>query len=304
MSTYSKNLFDILGDGEVPRPAPVKEEAPVVDKKAATKEVFAIFRISNEEEAVQHSSHDSTILLLHWDFEKTLQQSPRDYENFYKKSDLTPLSILAARGAKGGKPKGARQQNGRPQRGRQFDRHSGTGIVDSEKKINQGWGKAGSAEAEGAKDPLNPADPDAPEAEVATPVEEEEQVKTLDEYLAEKANKSLKVSLPEARKANDADDSAFKGTVAFAKEEFEEFYVSKETKTVKKTTEKTRKEKVVVDIEQRFQEKARPEFRKNDRRAAGRGGKNNNNRRSTKNAAAPAVNLQDASAFPTLGATA
>lgn len=175
---------------------------------------------------------------------------------------------------------------------------------DTEKKVNKGWGKAGSSEAEAAKDTLNPADPDAPEAEAAAPVEEEEQVKTLDEYLAEKANKSLKVSLPEARKANDADDSAFKGTVAFAKEDFEEFYVAKETKT-KKTTEKVRKEKVFVEIEQRFQEKARPEFRKNDRRG-GRGGNNNNknNRRSTKNAAAPAVNLQDASAFPTLGATA
>ncbi|KAI8645278.1 hypothetical protein BD408DRAFT_480763 [Parasitella parasitica] len=248
MSTYSKNLFDILGDGETPRPAPTKEEAPVVDIKAANKDV--------------------------------------------------------ARGAKGGKPKGPRQQNNRPQRGRQFDRHSGTGVVDTEKKINKGWGKAGTSEAEAAKDTLSPADPDAPEAEVATPVEEEEQVKTLDEYLAEKANKSLKVSLPEARKANDNDDSAFNGTVAFSKEQFEEFYVSKETKTVKKTTEKTRKEKVFVKIEQRFEEKPRPEVRKNDRRG-GRGGKsNNNNRRSTKNAATPAVNLQDASAFPTLGATA
>lgn len=149
---------------------------------------------------------------------------------------------------------------------------------------------------------MNPADPDAPEKEVA-PVEEEEQVKTLEEYLAEKANKSLKVSLPEARKANDADESAFKGTVAFAKQEFEEFYISKETKTTKKT-EKVRKEKVFVEIEQRFQEKARPEFRKNNDRRGGRpNNKNSNNRRAAKSNV-PAVNLQDASAFPTLGATA
>lgn len=175
---------------------------------------------------------------------------------------------------------------------------------DTEKKINKGWGKAETAEAEAAKDTLNPADPDAPEQESAAPVEEEEQVKTLEEYLAEKANKSLKVSLPEARKANDADESAFKGTVAFAKEEFEEFYVSKESKTSKKTTEKTRKEKVFVDIEQRFQEKSRPEFRKNDRRGGRGGNKNNNGRRAPKANNGPAVNLQDASAFPTLGAQA
>lgn len=173
---------------------------------------------------------------------------------------------------------------------------------DSEKKINKGWGKAESAEAEAAKDTLKAADPTAPEQEVA-PVEEEEQVKTLEEYLAEKANKSLKVSLPEARKANDSDEAAFKGTVAFAKEDFEEFYVSKETKSTKKSTEKTRKEKVFVEIEQRFQEKARPEFRKNNDRRGGRPNNKNNNRRSAKSNG-PAVNLQDASAFPTLGATA
>ncbi|KAI8047559.1 uncharacterized protein B0P05DRAFT_565624 [Gilbertella persicaria] len=256
MSTFSKNLFDVLGDGEVPRPAaPVKEEAApvVIDKKNVAK-----------------------------------------------------INKDAARASKGGKPtKGRQQKEGRPQRGRQFDRHSGTGIVDTEKKINKGWGKAGTSEAEGAKDTLSPADPDAPEQEVAdAPVQEEEKVKTLDEYLAEKANKSLKVSLPEARKANDNDESAFKGTVAFSKEEFEEFYVSKETKTVKKTTtEKTRKEKVFVDIEQRFQEKPRAEFRKNDRR--GRANNNNKGRRGPKGSNnGPAVNLQDVTAFPTLGATA
>lgn len=39
MSTYSKNLFDILGDGEVARPQPVKEEAApvVIDKKNVSK---------------------------------------------------------------------------------------------------------------------------------------------------------------------------------------------------------------------------------------------------------------------------
>lgn len=39
MSAFSKNLFDVLGDGEAPRPAPVKEEeAPVVvDKKNVSK---------------------------------------------------------------------------------------------------------------------------------------------------------------------------------------------------------------------------------------------------------------------------
>ncbi|KAI8876377.1 hypothetical protein K501DRAFT_288927 [Backusella circina FSU 941] len=197
----------------------------------------------------------------------------------------------------------------RPPR-RQFDRHSGTGIVDSEKKVNQGWGHAETAEAEASKDTLDAKDPDAPEKEVAAPAEPEEVVKTLDEYLAEKANKSLKVSLPEARKANDNDDSAFKGAVAHHKEELDDFYVNKDAKSAKKT-EKVRKEKVFVDIEQRFEEKSSPRstggFRGGNRRGGsdrrgGRGGNSNRRGGSGRSDKSPAINIQDATAFPSLGA--
>ncbi|KAI9468129.1 MAG: hypothetical protein EXX96DRAFT_592028 [Benjaminiella poitrasii] len=252
MSTFSKNLFDILGDGEAPRPE--KEEKPqevVVDKKNVSK-----------------------------------------------------INKDAARATKGGKGR----QNGRPQRGRQFDRHSGTGIVDSQKKINKGWGKAGQSEAEADKDAS-----EAPEAEVAAveQQQEEEKVKTLDEYLAEKANKSLKVSLPEARKANDDDSAVFDGAVVVSKQEAEEYFVGQtaQPKKTKSSTEKVPR-KVFVEIEQRFQEKPRPEFRNNNRRNNGgnnnrrNGGNNNRRNGGKKNSAAPAINLQDASAFPTLGATA
>lgn len=207
---------------------------------------------------------------------------------------------------------------------------------DTEKKVKQAWGHPETAEAEAyvfndcmykfgrwidiivcfsSKDTLNHADPNAAEKEAAAPVEEEEQVKTLDEYLAEKANKSLKVSLPEARKANDADDSAFKGTVAFAKENFEEFYTSKETKAPKKAADKVKKEKILVNIEQRFEEKSAP--RENVRGGRGgrggarggargargaRGGARGGNNNARKESKAPAVNIADVAAFPSLGA--
>lgn len=138
--------------------------------------------------------------------------------------------------------------------------------------------------------------------------------------MAEKANKSLKVSLPEARKANDSDESAFKGAVAFAKDEEVDFYAPKETKPVKKSTEKTRNQKVLVDIEQRFEDKSgsRDEFRggrggrggRGTRGRGGRGGRGgrdgnshrggNNNRKEFNKS--PAVNIQDTASFPSLGA--
>ncbi|KAI9320979.1 hypothetical protein BX666DRAFT_1875521 [Dichotomocladium elegans] len=260
MSTFSKNLFDILGeDNEVRQPvaaAPAKEQA-------------------GERKADKPS--------------KANGGAPRS---------------SAPRGARRG-PR--QQQNGRPQRGRQFDRHSGTGIVDTEKKVNQSWGHADTAEAEAAKDTISSKDPASEDAAAAAVPEPEEDVKTLDEYLAEKANKSLGVALPEARKANEgSDDSQWKNAVAFVKQEEPDFYTAKESKTTKKASEKQRKEKVVLEIEQRFQEKPRGGFRGgNDRRNADRGdrrGRGNGRRGPKNNNSAPAVNIKDDSAFPSLGA--
>ncbi|CAG8434719.1 2220_t:CDS:10 [Funneliformis mosseae] len=59
----------------------------------------------------------------------------------------------------------------------------------------------------------------------STPVHEpEEVVKTFDEYLAEKALKSLDISLPEARKPNEGtDDSQWKDAIPLEKEDEEDF---------------------------------------------------------------------------------
>lgn len=122
------------------------------------------------------------------------------------------------------------------------------GYSDSEKKEKQGWGHPETAEAEAwvlqhvdglwidhcwlidymwfsAKDTISPKDPAAEDVAAAEAAEAEEKVKTLEEYLAEKANKSLNVALPEARKANEgADDKKWENAVAFVKEEEPEYF--------------------------------------------------------------------------------
>lgn len=76
-----------------------------------------------------------------------------------------------------------------------------------------------------AKDTISPKDPAAEDVAAAEAAEAEEKVKTLEEYLAEKANKSLNVALPEARKANEgADDKKWENAVAFVKEEEPEYF--------------------------------------------------------------------------------
>lgn len=200
---------------------------------------------------------------------------------------------------------------------------------DSDKAEAQGWGAEegkqeleaevlgeADAQADGAATP-------APATGTQTPArieEEEDNTQTYEEYLAAQAEKKLKLSLPEARVANDGDDN-FKGTKLVKKEEqqYDEFLG--ETKE-KKQVNKERKAKQL--IEHSFSSKPTPgsegpsarggrggrggprggrggrgEGRGGARGGRGqgpRGGNGNNNNKSS----APAVNLADNTAFPSL----
>lgn len=135
---------------------------------------------------------------------------------------------------------------------------------DSDKKVTQGWGDAATAEEEGEKLAKTDAKEESGEAVEAAvngepaaeaEPEPEDSYKTLDEYLAEKAQKSLNVSAPPPRKANEGvDDSQWKDTVKVEKAEEEDYYaVSKDPKI----RAKAKKEKQHLDIEQRFVEAPR-----------------------------------------------
>ncbi|KAI8344958.1 hypothetical protein BD560DRAFT_411778 [Blakeslea trispora] len=180
-------------------------------------------------------------------------------------------------------------------RGRQYDRHSGTGIIDNEKKITQGWGEAGTAEYESANDVLDPNDPAAAETRHSrAPEETEENTKTLDEYLAEKKSANQNLRLNQGRQANEgSDDAQWKDTVVLEKEEAV-FFPGKESEV--KLKNKSKKEKVYLEIDQ-------PSHRSSSGGRGGRGGRGrSNNRHSANSRQQGSVNLSDASAFPTLGA--
>jgi plasminogen activator inhibitor 1 RNA-binding protein len=73
---------------------------------------------------------------------------------------------------------------------------------------------------------LDPNDPDAAETRNSRAEEQEENTKTLEEYLSEKKNGQT-FRLNEARKANEgADDGQWKDTVVLEKEE-DVFFVGK-----------------------------------------------------------------------------
>ncbi|KAF3910051.1 hypothetical protein ABW21_db0202987 [Orbilia brochopaga] len=106
-------------------------------------------------------------------------------------------------------------------RGRQYDRHSATDRVDTDKQVSQGWGsnkgnsewndeKAGEtiAQAEATDDTTAPAAAEGEgqtEAADAEPIPEpeEDKTKSFAQYLQEKETRAPVEELPEARRANE-----------------------------------------------------------------------------------------------------
>ncbi|KAJ2556729.1 hypothetical protein EV175_001808 [Coemansia sp. RSA 1933] len=182
-------------------------------------------------------------------------------------------------------------------RGRQFDRHSATGLVDSEKKEKQGWlgdTEALVADGEKATEEAKKDNQDGAATPVPAAEEPEEVIKTLDDYLKEKSSKKLD-SARNLRKANEGgvDKSQLKAGVALQRVE-EDFFVA--TVGPKTRKQKERKEKIHVDINQHFvDQQRRGAFRSNRNEG---GPRNSNNDRRPKRP--QRANINDERDFPSL----
>ncbi|KAG0244964.1 hypothetical protein BGX31_008315 [Mortierella sp. GBA43] len=199
----------------------------------------------------------------------------------------------APRGARGGRHGG-------------YDRHSGTGIVDSENKENNRLGDPTSSSLEAEKDAALSAVDTAPAT--PEPAEPEEVVKTLEDYLAEKAAKAAKTTLPEARVANaGADDSKWKNAQVLEIQEAEDFIKMGKDSAVKSKKGKKEGKTLVEGLEFRFTEPARDPTprgafrggRGGDRGA--RGSRGGHPRRGGPSRGGDGVNVDDQELFPSLG---
>ncbi|KAJ2899609.1 hypothetical protein IWW38_000911 [Coemansia aciculifera] len=225
-------------------------------------------------------------------------------------TDNAPLYHPEERDQRSSRPPGGAHQGQRGRgsargRGRQFDRHSATGLVDSEKKEKQGWlGDEKDLVVDGAA-ATEAAKKDGQEGGASAPVVEEEPeevIKTLDDYMKERQSASVDPKRT-LRKANEArvDQSQLKGQVALNKDD-EDFFAPVVAQKSRK--QKVRKEKVFVDIEQRFADDSsrRGAFRGAPRggnaagpqNRGGRGGPGAGSRSANR------VNINDEQAFPSL----
>ncbi|RIA93283.1 hypothetical protein C1645_762674 [Glomus cerebriforme] len=417
-SVVSRNIFDLLGESEdsetvVKEKEPPAKEQPVIVQKKVDRSRASPKEARIRHEYPQRGGHKPST--SNRNNEDTRSGAPRDRNVGPRLSGRREEGggggggdYHSTRSSRGARPSD-RGRGGRGGRrgGREYDRHSGTGRHDSEKKENQAWGKktenwenngapetpnwnaeakdsnnanaawddntndtnaegtwgdtnttnateekndwnSGVAEEKsGAGDSWKATEetsggweqqPEPTEtnwenkeekiedtaAGDSAPVPEpepEEVVKTLEEYLAEKAQKSLDISLPEARKPNEGvDDSQWKDAVPLERDEEDDFlFVGKEQSYRLKN--KKSKAKTFVEITQTFEKSGGASPRGRGRGRGGRGGRggrderdgrdrnnyddNNrdNRRRGGGGGGRSVVNLDDTRAFPSLGAS-
>jgi len=230
------------------------------------------------------------------------------------RSTQRPPKGVKPRGGGGGGGGGGYGGN-RPPR-REFDRHSQTAKVDSEKKIHQGW----TSDPSRLADDLEPGSV-AEEARSGAedtganefPVEEEgPAVKTLDEYMAERRQQaSSTAAAPATRRANEGiavdKNQAKKNVEVYVRKEESFFVVEKdESAEQRKKHAGGKKNRQVLEITQRFNEEGGVRGGGGGRgRGRGGGGRGRGG-----SAGGPgrqygggnqAINVDDESAFPELG---
>lgn len=192
--------------------------------------------------------------------------------------------------------------------------------------MEKGWGQSATTEEDARDETGFVADVDGVVSPVdanGDAVESEPPVKTLDDYLAEKAAaKKPSLALPVQRQANEgADASKWKNTVAIQRPPVEEemFFkptaAGKKDKAVAAQQQKSTKSNKTVAIEVKFMDEPAPRFERSERggsRGGARGGASRGgasrggasrggaSRGQGSTRGGPTPNVSDKSAFPTL----
>ncbi|EMD41830.1 hypothetical protein CERSUDRAFT_79455 [Gelatoporia subvermispora B] len=327
MSVASKNPFALLEDETSSRPStPVSKPAPAKDAAPAPAPATRGGQRGKAGPASRGGRY--------YQRGGKKPSSPQEKENQETNEETTdaPKKFEGeGRGRGRGRGRGDRARG----RGRPFDKHSQTGKTDSDKKVHQGWGgdegntelktetaAQNDATAEQTGDAWGTTDVsqwDAPatsgdaavEAEKPAEdrrsrereVEEEDNTLTLDEYLKQRKGLEIVPQL-ETRKANEGDDAIWKDAVVVTKKDEDEtaYFVGK-TKSSAPKTQKKKEEKVFLEIDARFERPSRGGRGRGDRGSerGTRGGRGRGGNRGRANGStAPALNVDDQTAFPSL----
>ncbi|EEB09200.2 serpine1 like protein [Schizosaccharomyces japonicus yFS275] len=233
MSVASKNLFALLGE-DTPSEAPAAETKPT----PAPRQLTAKSTVSKKRDPSKPTPRERTVAKKAEQPRKSSRrQQPQGNAAAFREGREAVESNLSH------PTEGAPQ--GRPRRGRQFDRRSATGRVDTKKATERGWGNPVSSEVN-----ADSAEPEEGEGSAPATPKEEDNVKTLDEYLAEKKS----TAKPVGRTVTDADvDAKWAKVTKLERTEPEDLFSSvKKTASGSKKSKDSKPKKVVLEIEQTF----------------------------------------------------
>ncbi|KAL7419244.1 carbamoyl-phosphate synthase (glutamine-hydrolyzing) cpa2 [Cryptotrichosporon argae] len=293
MSVVSKNPFDLLGDdGEAPAPVPAKPAAapapaaqqPKVVPGAAPKGGRGAPRAPRPNvgrPSTQDAPIEGTENAGGFDGErvpppkKHHQGRDAHTKGPRENRDRAEFTSGGHRSRGAGAVRGGRTPAQGGER-RQYERRPASGAQDSQKKVEQGWG-ADEGKAELTAEVAGEIDAQA-DQKVATPAEDAEEgaaadeeaepaTKTLDQYLAEQAEKNLAgIGKKDSRQVS---SDTLEGK-AFVREAIDEFFSGKQKASAPKE-KAAKKEKVYIEVDGQFATPAgRPD--RGDRPERGRGG--------------------------------
>lgn len=327
MSVASRNLFALLNEDEGGSPSPTPAPAAKTPAVAPTKKEQPQKGPSNRG-GRYYQRGGGTRNVARDDAVATQEATTGSGERFGEGRPDRGRGRGRGRGEGRGEGRG-RGRNPRP------DRHSQTGKVDTEKRVNSGWGAEEGqtelqAEQSGAADATADAQANAGEwgapatsewdapAEGEAPKEggeqydrpqkeeeEEDNTMTLTEYLAKKKTVEGVPAKLEGRAANEgADNSLWKDAVQLQRDSDEDNYFVGKTKSAPKARAR-KEEKVHIDIDARFAPIERGRGRGGDRGRGDRGGRGRGTRGRGGESGRPRqdanINISDESAFPSLG---
>ncbi|TXT15936.1 hypothetical protein VHUM_00439 [Vanrija humicola] len=327
MSVVSKNPFDLLDDGEerAPSPAPKAGAAKATPAPASAQPKVVPGAAPKGGRGARYPARGGPRNVYREErpaeggegFEGERVAPPKKDHQGRDRHTKGPREDRTHTGPRSRAP-GAAGARG-PKGGARGGRTGGAAGAQGDKKpaAAESWnndeGKAElSAEKQGETDGVEAAAAPAEEA-VEEVVEEEDTSKTLDQYLAEKAENALSGDLGKKEVRQVTADN-LEGT-AFKREEDEDFFSGK-AKTSAPKEKAPKKEKVYIEVDGTFAAPARPPRTGGDRpqRGRGAGGARGGQRGSgPRGGAAPrggasraprqqAVSVNDTSAFPALGA--
>lgn len=256
MSTSTRNPFSLLDEDYDPNAAPAEKSQPKTEEKAP-KEIVAKQTTSKKRDPTRQTAsearrgNDSAARgERNGKFENRRDNAVGHEANAAKSTEDT-VSRGTARGRGRGRGSGNR---------REFDRRNASGKTDTAKATEQSWGNEAEAQQSATAEPVDARDPSAPEADeaapqqdaVPAPVEEEEDTTvSYEEYLKQKADKAKANSTLNLRAANEGSDASKWAGEEYTRSNQDDAYFAGVQKA-KSGSQKERKQKEMLEIEQRF----------------------------------------------------